>query len=170
MGAGGLSGLFPKAPVVLYPETWSSSCLTAGLAPAPHGGGTGAQVSLLVRRHVASIFLCGCRLAAPKPGLGLPPPWLCRAGTSDVGTVPVLFPGGASGEEPACPFRRQKRRSFSPQVGKVPWRRAWHPTPVFLPGESHGQRSLTGYSPWGSTESDTTERLSTQTYQISLYA
>ena len=35
------------------------------------------------------------------------------------------------------------------QVGKIPWRREWQPTPVFLPGESHGQRSLAGYSPWG---------------------
>ena len=39
-------------------------------------------------------------------------------------------------------------------------RRAWQPTPGFLPGESHGQRSMAGYSPWGHTESDTTERLS----------
>ena len=39
------------------------------------------------------------------------------------------------------------------------WRRQWHPTPVLLPGESHGQRSLVGYSPWGRKESDTTERL-----------
>ena len=39
----------------------------------------------------------------------------------------------------------------------MPWRRAWQPTPVFLSGESHGQRSLVGYSPWGHTESDTTE-------------
>ena len=40
-----------------------------------------------------------------------------------------------------------------------PWRRQWHPTPVLLPGESHGWRSLVGYSPWGRWESDTTERL-----------
>ena len=38
---------------------------------------------------------------------------------------------------------------FDPWVGKIPWRRAWQPTPVFLPGESHGQGSLVGYSPWG---------------------
>ena len=43
-------------------------------------------------------------------------------------------------------------------VGKIPWRREWHPTPVFLPGEFHEQRSLVGYSPWGLRESDTTER------------
>ena len=41
----------------------------------------------------------------------------------------------------------------------VPWRRAWQSTPVLLPGESHGRRSLVGYSPWGREESDTTERL-----------
>ena len=46
---------------------------------------------------------------------------------------------------------------FDPWVGKIPWRRAWLPTPVFLPRESHGQRSLVGYSPWGRTELDTTE-------------
>ena len=41
------------------------------------------------------------------------------------------------------------RRRFSPWVGKIPWRRAWQPTPVFLPGKFHRQRSLEGYSPWG---------------------
>ena len=45
------------------------------------------------------------------------------------------------------------------QVRKIPWRRAWQPTLVFLPGEFHGQRSLAGYSPWGCKESDTTEPL-----------
>ena len=52
---------------------------------------------------------------------------------------------------------------FDPWVGKIPWRRAQQPISVFLPGESHGQRILAGYSPWGSKESDMTERLSTHT-------
>ena len=52
-----------------------------------------------------------------------------------------------------------RRPGFNPWVGKIPWRRTWQPTPVFLPGESHGQRSLVGYSPWGHKESDTTEQL-----------
>ena len=43
---------------------------------------------------------------------------------------------------------------FDPWVGKSPWRREWQPTPVFLPGESHGERSLVGYSPQGCKESD----------------
>ena len=54
------------------------------------------------------------------------------------------FPSGISGKEPACQCRRHKRHGFDPWVGKVPWRKAWQPTPVFLPGESHGQRSLEG--------------------------
>ena len=48
-------------------------------------------------------------------------------------------------------------QGLHPWVVKIPWRRAWQPTPVFLPAESHGQRSLVGYSPWGHRESDTTE-------------
>ena len=63
------------------------------------------------------------------------------------------------GKEPACHCRRRKRCGFDPWVKKMPWRRAWQPTPVFLPGESNGQRSLVGYSPWGHKELDTTERL-----------
>ena len=43
--------------------------------------------------------------------------------------------------------RRCKRHKFDPWVGKIPWRRAWQPTPVFLPGEFHGQKNLAGYRP-----------------------
>ena len=50
-----------------------------------------------------------------------------------------------------------KRRGFNPWDGKIPWRRAWQPTLVFLSGESQGQRSLEGYSPWGHKELDMTE-------------
>ena len=47
------------------------------------------------------------------------------------------------------PPAKCKRVGFDPWVRKIPWRRKWQPTPVFLPGKSHGQRSLVGYSPWG---------------------
>ena len=47
---------------------------------------------------------------------------------------------------------------------KLPWRRKWLPTPVFLSGKSHGQRSLVGYSPWGRKESDMTEHTHTHTH------
>ena len=67
------------------------------------------------------------------------------------------FPGGTRGKESACQCRRHKRRRFDPWVGKIPWRRVWQPTPVFLSGESHEQRSLAGYSPWGHKELDMTE-------------
>ena len=55
----------------------------------------------------------------------------------------LLLPNSSSGKESAY-----KRRGFDPWVGKIPWRRAWQPTPVFLPGESHGQRSLVGWGGW----------------------
>ena len=105
------------------------------------------------------------------------PPFLCSVcsvgffftsirlgeGTLKTGTIFVYlllysqslgFPGGSVGKESACNAR------FDPWIGKIPWSRKWQPTPVLLPGVSHGQRSLVGYSPWGHKESDTTERLS----------
>ena len=72
----------------------------------------------------------------------------------------LAFPGSANGKEPACHSRRCKRRRFDHWVRKILWRRAWQPTPIFLPEDSHGQRSLVGYSPRGCKESDTTEQLS----------
>ena len=53
---------------------------------------------------------------------------------------------------------------FNPWLGKSPWRREPQPTPVFLPGECHGQRSLAGYSPWGHKGLDTAERLTQHTH------
>ena len=55
------------------------------------------------------------------------------------------FPGSTSGKEPACQCRRSKRWSFNHRVMKMPWRRAWQPTSLFLPGEPHWQRSLVCY-------------------------
>ena len=62
-----------------------------------------------------------------------------------------------SGKRTCLQCRRRKRYRFNSWIGKIPWRRAWQPTPVSQPGESHGQRSLAGYSPCGHKESDTTE-------------
>ena len=59
------------------------------------------------------------------------------------------FPDGASGKESACQCRRQKRLTFDPWAGNIPWSRKWQPTPEFLPENFHGQRSLVGYSLWG---------------------
>ena len=68
------------------------------------------------------------------------------------------FPGGTSGE-PSCQFKRCKRLRFSPWVGNL--RRAWQPTPAFLPGGPHGQRSLAGCRPCSGKGPDTAEHIST---------
>ena len=64
------------------------------------------------------------------------------------------FPGGSDGKESACNVGDS---GLIPWVGKISWRRKWQPTPVFLPGESHGQKSLAGYSPWGHKAFDPSE-------------
>ena len=82
------------------------------------------------------------------------------SGYKDPLSCPSLgFPGGANGKEPACLWRRHKRLRFNPWFRKIPWRRAWQPTPVVLPRESHGLRSLLGYSPRGLKESHMAKRL-----------
>ena len=60
-------------------------------------------------------------------------------------------------EGSTCQCKNHRRLSLNPWVGKIPWRRAWQPTPVFLPGKLHGQRILAGYSPWHHQELDMTE-------------
>ena len=67
------------------------------------------------------------------------------------------LPRWCSGGESACQCRRCRRRRFDPWVEKIPWRRKWQATPVFLLGELHGQRSLAGYSWWDLTELDAAE-------------
>ena len=70
--------------------------------------------------------------------------------------ISLGFPGGSVSKESTCQCRRL---GFDPWVRKIPWKWKWQLTLVFLPGESHGQRSLVGYSPWSRKESDTTEQL-----------
>src|SRR5574337_155407 len=71
----------------------------------------------------------------------------------------MRLPRCLSGKDSTCQCRRRRRGGFNPWVRKIPWRRKWQPTPVLLPGKSHGQSSLVGCSPRGHEESDTTERL-----------
>ena len=75
----------------------------------------------------------------------------------------IGFPGGSEVKASAS-----KRPGFHPWVGKILWRRAWQPVPVFLPGESQGQRNLVSYSPWGRKELDMTERLGTHTNETAV--
>ena len=95
--------------------------------------------------------------------------YLLRDMFSDVGNIYREFTEFASvnkgfsrwhsGKEATCLCRKHKRLGFDPWVGKIPWRRKWQPTLVFLLGKFQGQRSLAGYSPWGRKEPDTTEQL-----------
>ena len=74
--------------------------------------------------------------------------------------------GGTCGKESTRQCRRYRRCRFNPWIGKTPphWRKKWQPTPVFLPGESHGQRSLMGYSPQGRKESDANKHARAHTH------
>ena len=67
-----------------------------------------------------------------------------------------------SGKESGC---QSKRHEFDPCVRKISWRRKWQPTPVFLPGKSHGQKSMSGYSPWGHKR--VRQNLVTKQHQVS---
>ena len=64
-------------------------------------------------------------------------------------TFTTIFPAGASGKRLTCQCKRHMRHRLNSWVGRNPWRRKWQPTQVFLFRESHGQRSLVGYSPLG---------------------
>ena len=84
-----------------------------------------------------------------------------------VSRVPAPSTRGWTGKESPCQCRRCKRLRFHPWVGKIPWRRKWQASPVLLPGKSHGQRSLAGYTPWGRKESDTLSLHPTQPAPVS---
>ena len=124
--------------------------LTSGLGRSPGGGnGNPLQYSCLEdpmdrgawRATVHRIAGVGHNLATkPLPPLSY---WASQ--------VALLV------KNPPATAGRRKRLGFDPWAGKIPWRRKWQPTPVYLPGEFHGQRSLAGYSPWCREESDTTE-------------
>ena len=75
----------------------------------------------------------------------------------------MQFPRWHSDKESACQCRRPRRHEFDAWVGKFPQRRKQQPTPVFLPGKFHGQRSLAGYSPWGHKGLETPEQIHTHT-------
>ena len=126
------------------------------------GGGAVLRCSVQFGRTVVSDSLWPHGLPCPSPTPGAcsnscPSSRWCQP-TISSSVLPFSsclqsFP--ALVKEPACQFRRHKRRRFDPWVRKIPWRRAWQPISVFLPGESHGQRSLAGYSPWSRKDLDT---------------
>ena len=73
------------------------------------------------------------------------------------------FPGGSDGKESAC---NAEDSGLIPRLGRSPGERDWQPTPVFLPGESHEQRSLVGCNPQGHKESDMTKQLTLLNYDL----
>ena len=96
----------------------------------------------------------------------------CYASPPDQLSFNILLSGlprWFSGKESVCQCRRPRRCGFSPWFVKIPWRRNWQPTPVFLPWKSHEQRSLIGYHPRGQKELDMTQRRSTHTH-LSLWS
>ena len=93
--------------------------------------------------HSSSLYIRGQQSSEGLAVLLKVGPW--QSQDLSPGKLISGFPGGSGGEEPACQCRRHKRLGFDPWVRKIPWRRKWQPTPVFLPEESHGQRSLVGY-------------------------
>ena len=77
--------------------------------------------------------------------------------------IPMGLPRWLRGKrKPSCQYRRFRRCWFHPWVRTISWMRKWQPIPVFLPGESHGQRNMADYSPRGRTESDMTENAHTR--------
>ena len=83
-------------------------------------------------------------------------PWGCRRVRHDLAAA-ATYRGGFPGGSVVKNLPAMQESWFNPWVRKMPWRRTWQSTPVFLTEESHGQRSLVGYSPWDHEELDTIE-------------
>ena len=111
--------------------------------------------SLKDRTHICSLHLLRTTTATAY-----------NAGNKSYGLLTILggFPSGAKGKTPTCQCRRCKDGGSITGSGKIPWRRKWQLSPTFFPGESRGQRSLEGYSPWGGKELDMTEHMHTHTH------
>ena len=97
-------------------------------------------------------FKHNCRMPGPRLGL-LVQGHLIKWTTLEYYGLPQWL----NGNESACTAGDVGEAGSVPGLGKMPWRKKWQPTPVFLPGEFHGQRSLMDFSPWNGKESDTIE-------------
>ena len=139
---------------VLVTQSCPALCDSIDLAPqAPLSMG-------FSRQEHWSGFPCPPPGDLPHPGIkpvSLTPPALSGGFFTTSAPCTVGLPWRLSGKESICQCRRPR---FDPWVGKISWRKAWQTTPVFLPGESHGQRSLAGYSLWDHMELVMTERFS----------
>ena len=108
-------------------------------------------------QHITKPYLTSLGISFWQQGINTPQPW---GSSSDCIWYLIDRTQGFPSDSVVknVPVMQEHRRcGFDPWVGKILWRRAWKPTPVFLPGESHEQKSLEGYSPWGHKELDRTE-------------
>ena len=98
---------------------------------------------------------------SPGEGNGNPLQYSCLENSTDREAWRATVHGATKSRTRLSDFHslNARRPGFSPWVRKIPWRREWQPTPVFLPGEFHGQGSLADYNPWDRKESDMTEQL-----------
>ena len=144
-------------PVTLIPVCASSSPAAAGTLTKPCLNFLSVHWSISMdwRRSrtligITTSFLCSSSLVKHAGGLLLF--WVSGLLSTPLSVlvIPQTFWGFLGG--PVVKYLQCRRYRFDPWVGKIPWSRKWQPTPVFLPGESHGQRSLVGYSPWGCKE------------------
>ena len=122
--------LWPVPPLCFFP--WSRlSCLVWPCSPPGSRKPSKCLNGILINLNFIWKEVSGGKMIFKNPILTLP------------------------GKEFTCQCRRYKRHGFDPSAGKIPWRRKQQPTPVFSPGESHGERSLEAYSPWGRTQVST---------------
>ena len=96
--------------------------------------------------YLCLIVIHGCKMSLIGPSN-------YYSGETGIQSHTKGFPCNSDGKASACNVGGPM---VHPWVGKIPWKRAWLPTPVFLPGKFRGQRSLAGYGPWGCKGSDTT--------------
>ena len=138
-------------------STQAFSCCRAGALE--HMGSVVATFSL------SCPAVCGIKLVSPALEEGFLTSIPSRRSLR--GTFKMLWYAGSVGlpwwlssKKSAYKCRRLMRHGFNPWVGKIPWRRKWQPTLLFLPWKSHGQRSLASCNPWDCKESDATEQAS----------
>ena len=149
----------PKSDFLPYPDRKFRTVAPAGDVWA--AGGSDGKESAYRAGDVRDVSLIPRSGRSPGEGNGYPLQCSCLANPMDRGAWQAMVQRVEESQTwlkwpstyPHC-----RRPEFDSRVGKIPWKREWQPTPVFLPGEFHGQKSLVDYSPWGHEVWDTTER------------
>ena len=150
----------PKSDFLPHPDRKFRTAAPAGDVLAT--GGSDGKESAYRAGDIRDMSLIPGSGRSPGEGNGNPLQCSCLGNPMDRGAWQAMIQRAAESQtwlkwpsrHPHC-----RRPGFDPWIGKIPCKREWQPTPVFLPGEFHGQKSLAGYSPWGHEVWDTTERL-----------